>query len=208
MAGLLFVNVDHPLQLTEANIRKKARSHVSRLQHKQRRDALERATERSEALSLEQKENMSITQHDSSAPNLAVSDITSPRAISHAMIEPSATTGLDLRCLELLVLDLVHNPTTTTTSGSSPRRGISRTAIETRSKSGKQLAEEDSMYIPQPTSVISKAQLSQLGRLPTFQAALGDHLSSLGPSNGHGSLAKVLDTISADLIVCLCHIYA
>jgi hypothetical protein len=201
----MFVNVEHPSQLRELRIRKKARSHVSRLQHKQRRDALEHAIEISKSLPSDRGDNMSISQRHSSTPNLIASGITTPDAILDAMVEPCSLGESDPRYLEPKPFDLVYHPSTTTTSGSNFQMDTDRASSKTCLNGWKQDTEEDSICMPQRKCVTSKAQLSRQTGQSTFNADSRAYSSSLAPSDKHDSLAKGLDMISTDMLVCLHH---
>jgi len=72
MVGLMFVNVSHPMQLSDIRARRQVRSHISKRQHQQKRIAIERAVVKIEHSAQDQDDHCSLSQPGSSTPFLLI----------------------------------------------------------------------------------------------------------------------------------------
>jgi hypothetical protein len=70
MVGLMFVNVSHPVQLSDIRARRQVRSHISKRQHEQKRIAIERAVGKIEHSAQDQDDHGSTSNAGSSTPYL------------------------------------------------------------------------------------------------------------------------------------------
>lgn len=206
MVELMFVNVGHPSQLSEAKARRKVRSHISRLQHKQKRSVEEQATEWSRSLSLNRHENTGTSQYDDSTPTLCISDVGAPVATLDSTIETSSIYRLDPPCPRRTgTISNLHDMAAILSSSIS-RDNRSRGLNGKDSTSWDKAAEEESEYALSFVCVTTTTPKPQRAAGPICHAAPRRYLSLHESNDGLQTFARGLKTSLTAMIVCLHHL--
>lgn len=199
----MFVNVEHPSQLSRPKTRKLVRSHISRLQHAQKRSAVEQEVKHQLHLQ-ESTESKSTLHYDSSTLNLSPSDIDASPITQEASTKSPAIHELNLPCLRppMTIIRYHDRPPSPLRSRS---RGNRMRCPEEELPSWEEVAEEDSEDVSPLASTTPKSQDAawSLCHAAKHASASRIHFSFNEPNDELQTFARQLGISVTAILVCL-----